>query len=644
MTRRGFRRPLVAALHDLFMAALSFVLALYLRLGDAMMDQVGAYMVEGTALFTVICGLVFWQMRFYRALWRYASLVDLIALTKGVSLAILIFILLLFLATRLQDYPRSAAVINWFVLLTLLGGSRFLYRMVKDRGVGWAIARASGKTAPKGIPVLLAGAGDTAEMFIREMARGVPRAPYRVVGVLDDDRSIIGGQIHGVRIFAATSDIAAVVDKLTRRGERPQRLVLSERIEGETVRELLDTADALGLTLARLPRLTDFQSGEIEDASEVRPIAIEDLLGRPQTVLDRAAMGALIEGMRVLVTGAGGTIGAELTRQVASHGPGHLVLFDNAEFNLYEIDGEIAGRYPELSRSAVLGDIRDRARIDQVLAREKPDLLFHAAAFKHVPMVEANPNEGVLTNVIGTRNLADACRAARIKTMVMISTDKAVNPSSVMGATKRIAELYCQALGASAGGAAAGGTRFVTVRFGNVLGSTGSVVPLFKRQLAAGGPLTVTHTDMTRYFMTVREAVELVLQATAIEGSETRGGDIYVLEMGAPVRIDDLARQMIRLAGLRPGEDIAIEYSGVRDGEKMHEELFHRSEALAPTSREGVLQAISPAADLDALRRQLAELAAAAEARRTAETFALIMRIVPAYAPLHDNARIGAAQ
>ena len=639
MTKRGFKRPLVAAVHDMFMAGLSFVLALYLRYGDAMMDATRAYLVEGTILFTVVCGVIFWRMRFYRALWRYASLSDLIALTKGVTLAILIFIPLLFFATRLEDYPRSATIINWFVLLALLGGPRFIYRMIKDRGIGWALARASRIEPENRIPVLLIGAGDAAEMFIREMTRGRVRAPYRVVGALDDDRCIIGGQIHGVRIFAAINDVAEVVEKLTRRGERPQRLLLSERVPGETVRELLDAADHLGLTLARLPRLTDFQSGEIEDAAEVRPIAIEDLLGRPQTVLDRAAMAALIEGRRVMVTGAGGTIGGELTRQVASYGPAHLVLFDNAEFNLYEIDGEIAEHYPEMSRTTILGDIRDRGRIDQVLAREKPELLFHAAAFKHVPMVEANPNEGVLTNVVGTRNLADACSAAGIKTMVMISTDKAVNPSSVMGATKRIAELYCQALGASSSG-----TRFVTVRFGNVLGSTGSVVPLFQRQLAAGGPLTVTHPDMTRYFMTVREAVELVLQATAIEGSETRGGDIFVLEMGAPVRIDELARQMIRLAGLRPDEDIAIEYSGVREGEKMHEELFLSDETPAPTSRAGVLLATSQAADLDELRRLLNELADAARARRTTETFALIHRIVPAYAPLHDRAAIGAAQ
>ncbi|MFP6730140.1 MAG: nucleoside-diphosphate sugar epimerase/dehydratase [Alphaproteobacteria bacterium] len=643
MTKRGFRRPVVAALHDLFMAALSFVLSLYLRLGDAMMDQVGDFLAEGTVLFTVVCGLVFWRMRFYRALWRYASLPDLIALTKGVSLAILVFVPLLFLATRLMDYPRSAVVINWFVLLALLGGPRFLYRMIKDGGIGWALARATGESSGNRIPVLLVGAGDTAEMFIREMARAGGRdggqAPYRVIGALDDDRHIIGGQIHGVRIIGAISDVTAVVEKLTRKGERPQRLLLSERIEGETVRELLDAADELGLTLARLPRLTDFQSGEIEDAAKLRPIAIGDLLGRAQTVLDRPAMGALIEGKRVLITGAGGTIGAELTRQVASYGPSHLVLFDNSEFNLYQIDGDIAGSHAALSRKAVLGDVRDAQRIEQVLDREKPDILFHAAAFKHVPMVESNPNEGVLTNVIGTRNLADACRAAHIETMVMISTDKAVNPSSVMGATKRIAELYCQALGAGGGG-----TRFVTVRFGNVLGSTGSVVPLFQRQLAAGGPLTVTHPDMTRFFMTVREAVELVLQATAIEDSGSGGGDIYVLEMGTPVLIDDLARQMIRLAGLRPDDDIAIEYSGIRDGEKMHEDLFHDDESMVPTSHAGVLLATSQAADLDELRRLLTELAAAAQARRTAETFALIHRIVPAYAALDETARMGVAQ
>ncbi|MFP6745087.1 MAG: nucleoside-diphosphate sugar epimerase/dehydratase, partial [Alphaproteobacteria bacterium] len=498
---------------------------------------------------------------------------------------------------------------------------------IKDRGLG-RIARTS--VSPR-VPVLLMGASDVAEVFIREMARGAAAAPYRVVGVVDDRPGFAGGQIHGVRVLPGTGDIAKVVDKLDRRGERPQRLILTERLDGDKVRGLFDAADALGLSLARLPRLTEFQSSG-DGAMEVKPIAIEDVLGRPQTVLDRDAMAALIKGRRVMVTGAGGTIGAELVRQIAAYGPAHVALFDNSEFSLYDIDTALAERHPPLSRRAILGDVRDRDRLDDVLNAEKPELVFHAAAYKHVPMVEANPNEGILTNVIGTRNLADACRAAGINTMVMVSTYKAVNPTNVMVATKRIAELYCQALGA-----AAGGTRFVTVRFGNVLGSTGSVVPLFQRQLAAGGPLTVTHPDMTRYFMTVREAVELVLQASAIEHGHGAAGEIFVLEMGEPMRIDDLARQMIRLAGLQPGDDIAIEYSGIRPGEKMHEELFLATETLVPTGCPGVVRATSPAVDLEALCRQIGELAAAANARDSDSALALVGHLVPAFGAAADE-------
>jgi O-antigen biosynthesis protein WbqV len=541
---------------------------------------------------------------------------------------------LLFLATRLEAYPRSAFVINWFVLLALLGGPRFIYRLIKDRGLS-RIAQVS--RHPR-VPVLLIGASDAAEVFIREMARGATAAPYRVVGVVDDRPGFAGAQIHGVRVFPGADNVTDVIDKLDRRGERPQRIILTERLDGDKVRGLFDAADAGGLTLARLPRLTEFQASG-DGAMEVKPIAIEDVLGRPQTVLDRDAMKDLIRDRRVMVTGAGGTIGSELVRQVSAYGPAHLTLYDNSEFSLYNIDATLAESHPALSRSAVLGDVRDRDRLDGVLAAEKPDLVFHAAAYKHVPMVEANPNEGILTNVMGTRNVADACRAAGIATMVMVSTDKAVNPTNVMGATKRIAELYCQALGA-----AAGGTRFVTVRFGNVLGSTGSVVPLFQRQLAAGGPLTVTHPDMTRYFMTVREAVDLILQATAIEdGDHGAAGEIFVLEMGEPVRIDDLARQMIRLAGLQPGDDIAIEYTGIRPGEKMHEELFLASETLVPTSRAGVLLATSPAADLETLRRQIGELAAAAEARDTTTALALISDLVPAFGAPTEGERTSAA-
>ena len=386
-------------------------------------------------------------------------------------------------------------------------------------------------------------------------------------------------------------------------------------------------------------RLTDFKGGDIERV-EVKPIALEDLLGRPQTVLDQNSMKALIAGRRVLVTGAGGTIGGELARQISDYGPAHLTLFDNSEYALYATDLEVSDRHPELRRTAILGDVRERAGLDAVFAAEKPDLVFHAAALKHVPLVEAHPIEGVETNVIGARNVADACRAAGITVMVLISTDKAVNPVSVMGATKRLAESYSQALdlacGKHRGGNDAEGlgkaTRFITVRFGNVLGSTGSVVPLFQKQLEAGGPFTVTDPEAKRYFMTVREAVELVLEASALGiEDEGQGGNTFVLDMGEPVRILDLAKQMIRLAGLRPEVDIEIKITGLRPGEKLSEELFHESENIEPTRYGGVLVASPQTMDLDVLSKGLDELAAASGARDEEKTLSLLRELVPEY-------------
>jgi O-antigen biosynthesis protein WbqV len=352
-------------------------------------------------------------------------------------------------------------------------------------------------------------------------------------------------------------------------------------------------------------------------------------------------MSRLVAGRRVLVTGAGGTIGAELVRQIAALGPAHLTLFDVAEYQLYLIDLDLAERFPEVPRASLLGDVRDRARLDEVMAGARPELVFHAAAYKHVPMVEANPVEGVLTNVVGTRNLAEACRAAGVAAMVMISTDKAVHPTNVMGATKRLAEGICQALdllGRREGGA----TRFITVRFGNVLGSTGSVVPLFQRQLARGGPLTVTHPEVTRYFMTVAEAVELVLQAAALASSDhpppgIEAGGIFVLEMGEAVRIADLARQMIRLAGFVPDRDVKIEFVGLRPGEKLAEELFHEAEPPVATESDGLLLARPRTTDYAMLARGLKELEEAARDRDSARCQAVLARLVPEFARTLDG-------
>jgi len=451
---------------------------------------------------------------------------------------------------------------------------------------------------------------------------------YRVVGIVSESVGRVGRHIHGVAVLGTTENMGEVVKTLNRQDDKPQRLVITrDDMDGSQVRALFDRAGELGMTLARLPKLTDFKTG-VADGVEVQPLALEDLLGRPQVPLDRTAMRSLIEGRRVLVTGAGGSIGSELVRQISAFGPSFLTLLENSEHNLYTIDGETALAHPNMGRQAIIADVRDRLRMGRVMAEVRPDLVFHAAALKHVPIVEANILEGISTNTVGTVNVADACRKAGVAVMVLISTDKAVNPTSVMGATKRLAERYCQSLDIGRDD----GTRFVTVRFGNVLGSAGSVVPLFQQQLAAGGPLTVTHPEISRYFMTVHESVELVLQASAIGSRGTeQEGKIFVLDMGEPVLILDLARQIIRLAGLQPEKDIGIEFIGLRPGEKLYEEMFHSGESLLATECPGLLLASPMAADAEDLARDIDAMAAACAEGDGGAVMAAIRRLVPEY-------------
>jgi len=622
-------RQKIALGHDIVMAALSLPLSLYLRLGDDLAIYPTSYVLTVAFLFTTIAAGAFWSMRLYAGVWRYASINDLMAILKAVTLAILIFVPVMFLLNRLEWMPRSTLVINWFVLMALLGGPRFLYRRFKDRYISH-----QAETASRRVPVLLIGAGDAADLFIRGMT-GSLDAAYEPVGIIDDKGGRVGRNIHGVHVLGTIDDIPSIMDRLEHDGRRPQRLIVTkDDIEGGAMRALVRLSDETGASLARLPRLTDFQAN-VEPGVQIRPIDIEDVLGRAQHVLDRASMQGLVRGRRVLVTGAGGTIGSELARQIASFGPARLTLAESSEYALYSIDLELGEKRPEVDRAAVLADVRDRDRMRRLFADEAPELVFHAAALKHVPMVEAFPAEGILTNVMGTRVVADCCRAAGVRAMVLISTDKAVNPTSVMGATKRIAETYCQGLDIAAGdGKADTATRFITVRFGNVLGSTGSVVPLFQRQLAAGGPLTVTDPRMTRFFMTVREAVELVLEATVLGTRAARApGRIYVLDMGEPVKIVDLARQMILLAGLRPDKDIRIEFTGVRPGEKLYEEVLHDSEPPSPTDYPGILLAAPRTAELAPLGAVIDALVAAARDGDVDEIIALIRRNVPEYQP-----------
>ena len=623
------RRAVLAFLHDVMMAGLSFALALYLRLGEDMLGPEPPLMVLYGVAFTLIAAGVFLVTGLYRGIWRYASLPDLFNIARAATLTELIFLPVMFLFTRLDTLPRSILLINWLVMIALLGGPRLGYRLFKDRGLDHLLERDRGAT----VPVLLISTKDGADTFIRETVRD-RNAVYRVVGMLSDTPSRVGRQIYGVPVLGTLDSLESVIRDLDRRGRRPQKLVVTmQGLAGAEVRRLFDRADALAIPLARLPRLTEFQQTRADALPAIEPVALEDLLGRPQAVLDRDAMARLIRGRRVLVTGAGGTIGSELARQIAALAPACLTLVDNSEFLLYAIDSELRERWPELAIRPLLGDVRDRCRVEAVMAGEQPQIVFHAAALKHVPIVEANPIEGVLTNVIGSRNVAEAARAIGVGLVVMISTDKAVDPASVMGATKRLAEGFCQALDLHEA-RRAGGTRFVTVRFGNVLGSTGSVVPLFRRQLAAGGPLTVTHPEVSRFFMTVREAVELVLEASAAApdpGAGDARGKIFVLDMGEPVKIVELARQMIRLAGLRPDRDIAITYTGLRPGEKLHEALFHADESPIPTRNPALRLAAPRTADHAVLARSIDELEEQARAGHERRMLDLLHRLVPEY-------------
>lgn len=614
---------LLVFVYDVAMAVLALLLALWIRHGSLdEMDDRSLYL-GGLLPFAAATAVSLLVMRTYRTSWRHASTADLTNIFYTVSLAVLIYLPLSFVVTRLDLIPRSSIIMVWMAMFLLMGGSRVAYRLYRERGLFFTRR----PMLPHQVPILVVGGGTDAEILLRGLQGS---SEYYPVGVLDD---VGHGMLRGVPVLGRIADVERVVENFAEAGDRPRKLVVVDRLlPPATLDRLVEVANRLGLTVARGPDPTQFRPGT-SDAPELQPISVEDLLGRSQIVLDPAPVRALVAGKRVLVTGAGGSIGSEIVRQVSAIGPAALCLVDASEFNLYTIDTEVAEQWPAVERLARVIDIRHRAALRACFAAFKPDIVFHAAALKHVPLVEANPVEGIWTNTIGSRHVCDAASDAGTHAVVLISTDKAVNPSNVMGASKRCAESYCQALALEHAGRP-DGTRFVAVRFGNVLGSTGSVVPLFERQLKAGGPLTVTHPEIERYFMTTREAVQLVLQASAFgAGHAEMAGRVFVLDMGQPVRIADLARQMIRLAGLRPEVDVRISYTGLRPGEKLQEELFHEGEQIEATAMARVNVASPRTQEPALLRAAFDRLEEACRAAEREKAVALLAGQVPEYLP-----------
>ncbi|MDG2242463.1 MAG: nucleoside-diphosphate sugar epimerase/dehydratase [Rhodospirillaceae bacterium] len=578
------------------MAFFAVAVAFYLRLGAQAFDQV-EIILQLASVYACLALIIYFFTGLYRHVWAYVSFVDAVNIVRSATVVALAFIPLMFFFARLEDVPRSVPFIGWFVLVVFLATPRLTFRLFKDHRLGFLAAEEAART-----PVLMVGAGDEAAHFIRATQMNT-HSRYRVIGLVTATPGRVGQVINGVDVLGLERDVTAIIATLAARNLAPQRLILTRPENSrETLRALLRVAQDTGAELTKLPPVADLRAYDEPDFAP-KPIALEDLLGRPARSLDREAMDALIRGKRILVTGAGGSIGSEMVRQIAASGPAHISMLDHGEFNLYSIEQEVRQAWPALDMKPIIADVRDPGRIAAIFETSNPDIVFHAAALKHVPMVEHNPLEGLATNALGTRVIADACIAHNVPEMVLISTDKAVNPANVMGAGKRLAEIYCQAADV-----ANVSTRFITVRFGNVLGSTGSVVPLFQKQLSEGGPLTVTHPEIERYFMTIGEAVELVLQAAALGPGRNDRGAIYVLDMGPPVKIIDLARQIIHLAGKVPDEDIKIKIIGLRPGDKLTEELFHGQEPPVGTDMDGILIARPRVSAFEAIATRLDHL------------------------------------
>ena len=597
----------LALAHDLFAVIACWLLAYWLRFNFDVPEIFISGALRTLALVVCIHAPAFWFLGLYRGIWRYASLMDLRRIILAVGFASMLVAAAVYMLA-LPDVPRSVLVLHPLLLVLTMGGSRFAYRAWRDHMI-------YGRVVIGGEPVLVVGTGDAAERLLRELGHSID---WSVVGLIASDVRQVGHELRGTKIVGCVDGLSHIAQQFAVR----KAIVAMPEASANERRQAMEAAVQAGLSVLTVPSLEDMLAGKVS-VSQIRQVQLEDLLGREAVQLDDSGLRSWLGEHVVLVTGAGGSIGSELVRQIAAFRPRLIVLFELSEFALYLLEQEFLERYPEVPISCVIGDVKDVATLDRTFSTYAPSVVFHAAAYKHVPLMEGeNAWQAVRNNVIGSRCVAEASQRHGVEKMVLVSTDKAVNPTNVMGATKRLAERVLCGLQRE------GSTRFVTVRFGNVLGSNGSVIPKFREQIARGGPVTVTHPDIIRYFMLIPEAAQLVLQA----GLMGQGGEIFVLEMGEPIRIADLARDMIRLSGFSEDE-IRVVFTGLRPGEKLYEELLTDAEQTLPTPHPKLRVARAEDAPDPAWQQDIADWLAEIGPESPATVKTRLQRFVPEYLP-----------
>jgi FlaA1/EpsC-like NDP-sugar epimerase len=615
MPRFLYKNFYIVFILDIILVALAWYIAHLLRFNFAIPANSLILLIRILPFVIFIKILIFFLFDLYHGMWRYTSLTDLIEISKAVTLSSIIIALLSLFANRAAGFSRSVFILDWGLTLFFIAGSRASIRLYFWFKAGEVNI---GKN-PKAKRLLIIGAGDAGEKICREIHDNV-NLGYHVVGFIDDEPLKLNRKIHGIPVLGNRDEIQYFAEETG----ADELLIAMPSISSKDMRSIVALCKETGIPFKTVPGMGELINGKVT-VKAIRDVSYNDLLGREVVNLDEAQIGAFLKEKRVLITGAGGSIGSELCRQVCRYSPEAVILYERAESSLYEIELELRENFEYIRIVPRLADILDIRQVKRVFDEERPHVVFHAAAYKHVPMLELNPWEAMRNNVIGTRNVIEAAREFNVGRFVLVSTDKAVRPINVMGASKRIAELLVQAQN----GCGLSDTRFITVRFGNVVGSVGSVVPLFKRQIEKGGPVTVTHPEITRYFMTIPEACQLILQA----GSMGEGGEIFILEMGIPIRIVDMAEDLIRLSGFEPNVDINIKYIGLRPGEKLREELITDGEGIVKTAHEKIMVLRGQVCEIEKLNHDIEEIMGFV-AKEDGEGIKRKLReILPEYAP-----------